>query len=106
MSTHVLEARIGSERNAKGSLGTFERRNPANQSDVVAIAPANGRQEVDAACAAARAALGKWSATPAPIRGQTIARLAGLLREKKEELSRLVTREVGKPLREARGSVQ
>jgi aldehyde dehydrogenase (NAD+) len=106
MSTYEVHARIGAERISKGSLGTFERRNPASSSDLVAVGPACGRKEIDAACAAAREALPKWSATPAPIRGQTIAKLAGLLREKKEELSRLVTREVGKPLREARGSVQ
>src|SRR5581483_5668904 len=85
---------------------SIERRNPANRDDVVAVVEECGRTEIDAACAAARKTLATWSATPAPIRGQTIARVAGLLREKKEELSRLVTREVGKPLREARGSVQ
>lgn len=106
MSTHVAKARIGAERRTEGSLGTFERRNPANQSDVVARAPACGRQEVDAACGAARDAFSKWSETPAPARGQIIGKLGQLLRERKEELSKLVTREVGKPLRESRGSVQ
>ena len=43
---------------------------------------------------------------PAPKRGEILFRIARLLAEHKEELSRLMTREMGKVLPEARGDVQ
>ncbi|MBI2893847.1 MAG: aldehyde dehydrogenase family protein [Deltaproteobacteria bacterium] len=100
------QAWIGGEWRSEGSLGTLERRNPANLMDIVAVAPRCGRAEVDEACARARAALPGWSATPAPRRGAIVGRLAALLRHHKERLARIVTREVGKSRREALGSVQ
>ena len=104
--TLVAHAFIGGAWRERAVQGTFERRNPANHADVVAVAPLCGKGEVEEACAAARKALPAWSATPAPRRGAIVGRLAELLRARKETLSRFVTREIGKPLREARGSVQ
>ena len=43
---------------------------------------------------------------PAPKRGEILFKVARLLAEHKEELSRLMTREMGKVLPEARGDVQ
>lgn len=97
---------IGGTWRSEGSGGTFERRNPACQADVTTVAPLCGRAEIDEACAAARKALPMWSAVPAPKRGEIVAALGRLLRDRKEKLARFVTREIGKPLREARGSVQ
>ncbi|MDA0700158.1 MAG: aldehyde dehydrogenase family protein, partial [bacterium] len=54
----------------------------------------------------ARAAFPAWSKTPAPVRGELIGRLGESLAREKEALARLVTREMGKTLKEARGSVQ
>ena len=84
----------------------LERRNPANRDDLVTVAPASSREQVFAACEAAREAAVAWARVPAPERGRLLGRLAGLLTQEKERLSRFVAREVGKPLREARGSVQ
>jgi aldehyde dehydrogenase (NAD+) len=84
----------------------FERRNPANRDDLVTVAPASTREQVFAACETAREAAAAWARVPAPERGRLLGRLAALLLEEKERLSRFVAREVGKPLREARGSVQ
>lgn len=84
----------------------FERRNPANRDDIVTVAPLSTREQVFAACEVARAAAPGWARVPAPERGRLLGRLAALLSEEKERLSRFVSREVGKPLREARGSVQ
>ena len=47
-----------------------------------------------------------WAAVPAPVRGQVIAAIGRIVAENTEALARLVTREVGKPLAEARGEVQ
>ncbi|HEX3777814.1 MAG TPA: aldehyde dehydrogenase family protein [Polyangiaceae bacterium] len=84
----------------------FERRNPANHQDLVSIAPESSAEDVRAACVAAKEAAAAWARTPAPQRAEVLARLAFLLVRDKEALARFVTREMGKPLREARGSVQ
>lgn len=84
----------------------FTRRNPANREDVVTVAPNATREEVRLACEVAKKAFARWSRVPAPERAQVLAALARRLVEAKESLSRFVTREVGKPIREARGSVQ
>ena len=60
---------------------------------------------VDAA-RAARAAQSEWARVPAPARGRVIAQVGRLIEANKESLSRLVTREIGKPYPEALGEVQ
>jgi aldehyde dehydrogenase (NAD+) len=85
---------------------TFQSLNPAWTADVVAEFPEGTEKDVKAACEAARTAFAGWKSTPAPIRGEIIGRIGALIREQKEFLSRLLTREIGKPLREARGEVQ
>ncbi|MGZ6339804.1 MAG: aldehyde dehydrogenase family protein, partial [Candidatus Limnocylindrales bacterium] len=47
-----------------------------------------------------------WRRTPAPKRGEILYRFAAILAERKEELARAMTREMGKVLAEARGDVQ
>ncbi len=54
----------------------------------------------------ADAAQAAWAATPAPIRGVAIHGLAKVLEANKEALSRIITREIGKPYPEALGEVQ
>ncbi|HEX2141817.1 MAG TPA: aldehyde dehydrogenase family protein [Candidatus Limnocylindria bacterium] len=88
------------------SGATFVSVNPANHDDVIGEFAASGADDVDAAVQAARAAYPAWSLMPAPKRGEILFRVARLLAEHKEELSRLMTREMGKVLPEARGDVQ
>jgi acyl-CoA reductase-like NAD-dependent aldehyde dehydrogenase len=88
------------------SGATFESVSPANHEDVVGSFPASGPADVDAAVAAAKAAFPSWSLLPAPKRGEILFKVARLLAEHKEELSRLMTREMGKVLAETRGDVQ
>jgi acyl-CoA reductase-like NAD-dependent aldehyde dehydrogenase len=85
---------------------TFESVSPANHQDVIGIFPASGAADVDAAVEAAGAAFPAWSLMPAPKRGEILFKVARLLAEHKEELARLMTREMGKVLPEARGDVQ
>jgi len=89
-----------------GSEPTFESRNSSDHADVVGIFPEATREQVREACIVAREAFPAWSKTPAPIRGELIGRFGEALAREKEPLSRLVTREMGKTLKEARGSVQ
>jgi aldehyde dehydrogenase (NAD+) len=103
-ATVVVSNVIGGAERA--SKQTFARKNPANRDDVVTIAPESTREEVHEAAEKARAAQRRWAHVPAPQRALVLARLAELLTHEKEQLSRFVSREMGKPLREARGSVQ
>jgi len=85
---------------------TFENRNPARRSDLIGRWPRSGREDVDRAVAAARTAFPGWSRTPAPERGSYLKRVGDLLTERKEEIARAATREMGKVLLETRGDVQ
>ena len=86
--------------------GRLESTNPANRSDVVAEVLLTDAQGFVDACRAARAAQPAWGAVPAPIRGRVIAQVGRLVEANKEALSRLITREIGKPYPEALGEVQ
>ena len=88
------------------SPSTFESRSSAVRTDVVGVFPEATKEQVREACSVARQAFATWSRTPAPIRGEVIGKVGDALEREKESLSRLVTREMGKTLREARGSVQ
>ncbi|HEX6140727.1 MAG TPA: aldehyde dehydrogenase family protein [Candidatus Limnocylindria bacterium] len=88
------------------SGATFTSVNPANRDEVIGEFAASGPDDVEAAVAAARAAFPAWSQMPAPKRGEILFKVARLLAEHKEELARLMTREMGKVLPEARGDVQ
>jgi alpha-ketoglutaric semialdehyde dehydrogenase len=80
--------------------------NPADLSDVVATVELASAETFVAACRAAREAQPGWAAVPAPVRGRVIAAIGRIVEENLDALARLVTREVGKPLAEARGEVQ
>jgi alpha-ketoglutaric semialdehyde dehydrogenase len=84
---------------------TFESRDPSDGSLIGRFA-ASAASDVDAAVAAARGAFPGWRATPAPRRGEILFRFAALLAEHKEQVSRAMTREMGKVIAEARGDVQ
>lgn len=89
-----------------GSDRTFESRNASEHADLVSVFPEATREQVREACKVAKDAFRMWSKTPAPIRGELIGAIGRALEREKEALSRLVTREMGKTLKEARGSVQ
>ena len=97
---------IGDDWIAAKSGATFSSVNPANHDEVIGEFAASGPADVDAAVEAAKAAFPAWSMMPAPKRGEILFKVARLLAEHKEELSRLMTREMGKVLPEARGDVQ
>ncbi len=84
----------------------FDNRNPADTQDLVGPFADSGPDEVEQAVAAAREAFPAWKAMPAPRRGEILYRAAELLVNRKEELARDMTREMGKVLDETRGDVQ
>jgi len=85
---------------------TFENRNPANWDEVIGTFPKSGKEDVDEAVKAARAAYEKWRLIPAPKRGDIMRKIGDLLVLRKEEIAREMTREMGKVLDETRGDVQ
>ncbi|MDJ0420394.1 aldehyde dehydrogenase family protein [Rhodococcus opacus] len=75
--------------------------NPASEEVIGSIVDASPA-EVEAAFAAARAALPKWSATAPGQRADVLDRLADAFREHGEELAVLASREIGMPIKESR----
>jgi len=80
--------------------------NPARPSETVATVLLAGADTFAEACRTAAAAQREWAQIPAPVRGRVIASIGRLVEANAEELARLVTREVGKPYREALGEVR
>jgi aldehyde dehydrogenase (NAD+) len=83
----------------------------------VSLSPSDTRDEINTfsnstkdicreACESAKKAFPAWAKTPAPVRASVIQNLAGLIERNKLALAQLVTREMGKPIREALGDVQ
>ena len=85
---------------------TFENRNPADRDDLVGVYAEGGKEDVDAAVAAAKKAFPGWRDTPAPRRAEVLYAAGDILVRDKEKLARLMTREMGKVLAETRGDVQ
>ena len=74
--------------------------------ETLATVPRSGAADIERAVAAAKEAFESWRLVPAPARGAVLFRLAELLREHKDELTDLMTREMGKVRAEAGGDVQ
>ncbi|MDP9226645.1 MAG: aldehyde dehydrogenase family protein [Actinomycetota bacterium] len=85
---------------------TFQSRNPADRTEVLGTFARAAAADVDRAVQAAAEAFPKWMLTPAPVRADYVLRVALLLEERKEELSKVMTREMGKTLKESRADVQ
>ncbi len=80
--------------------------NPAAQNEVVADVDLAAPAELVRACSAARAEQPAWADVPAPVRGQVVANIGRLVSANRRRLAELITREIGKPIAEARGEVQ
>lgn len=79
--------------------------NPAT-GEVLGQVTQSDEGDLDRAVAAAVAAQQKWRLVPAPERAEVLYRAGQLLKERKEELSQALTKEMGKVIAEARGEVQ
>ncbi|MBI5560974.1 MAG: aldehyde dehydrogenase family protein [Deltaproteobacteria bacterium] len=97
---------IGGKWLGSANKKTIKSINPANTDDIIGTVPASTKKDVDMAVEAARKAYNPWRLTPAPKRGEIIFRAAELLLKDKATLGRLVTREMGKVLKEGLGDVQ
>jgi succinate-semialdehyde dehydrogenase/glutarate-semialdehyde dehydrogenase len=77
---------------------------PATE-DVIAEVPHASPDDVNAALAAAARGFATWRALPVTERAAIIREAARLVRERSEDIARVITRELGKPLAEARVEV-
>lgn len=84
----------------------FSSYNSSDYSDRVGTFPKAAVKEIELAVKSATAAFEVWRKTPAPVRGNAIGRLAVVLEREKESLAKIITREIGKPLKESLGEVQ
>jgi betaine-aldehyde dehydrogenase len=78
--------------------------NPATE-ETIATLPSAGVEETDAAVAAAKRAFPDWRAVAPADRARLLRRLATLVEEHHEELARIESQNVGKPIAGARGEV-
>ena len=79
--------------------------NPANGEQLASV-PLSTKHEVDQAVEAAKKAQKKWALVPAPKRAEYLYEIGFKLKEKKEYLAQILTKEMGKVIEEARGEVQ
>jgi aldehyde dehydrogenase (NAD+) len=85
---------------------TYSRVNPADPNELLGEFQKGNESDAKKAIDAAEDACESWADTPAPKRAEFILKAAELLRCQKEELSRTITREIGKTLADSRADVQ
>src|SRR5687768_9534488 len=91
----------------KSSTGkTFDNLNPANQDDVIGTFQESNADDLNAAVDAAARAYEKWRLVPAPKRAEYLYRVGDILKRRKEEMAREMTREMGKVVDETKGDIQ
>ncbi|MGQ9705665.1 MAG: aldehyde dehydrogenase family protein [bacterium] len=84
----------------------IENRNPADTGDIIGLFPNSNKNDVDKAVSCAYEAYKKWRLVPAPKRGLYLKKIGDILTRRKEEIARIMTREMGKVIMETRGDVQ
>lgn len=89
-----------------GTGERFENRNPANWSEIIGTFPSSDSNDVQQAVESARSAYDEWRLVPAPKRGELLKAVGDIMTDRKEEIARLMTREMGKTLDETRGDMQ
>src|ERR687883_1443790 len=103
--TKTFRNYVGGEWVDAASGETFESTSPAT-GETIGTFPKSGADDVDRAVAAAKEAFEDWRLVPAPKRGEILYRFAQLLIDQKDDLTDLMTREMGKVKAEAGGDVQ
>ena len=85
-------------------MSTFELIEPATGERLTSV-PRGTREDVDRAVRNAERAFAKWKQVTTRDRARILFRLAALIREKQEELAKIESRNVGKPIRDSRDEV-
>src|SRR3954467_4839910 len=88
---------VGGEERSDSEYGTEPILNPANEEEI-ATAPKSGPSDVDAAVNAAYEAFESWGYTTPQERATALLKIADAIEENADELARLESLNVGKPL--------
>jgi succinate-semialdehyde dehydrogenase/glutarate-semialdehyde dehydrogenase len=100
----VTRAYVAGEWVAADDGSTFAVTNPA-RGDVICHVPDLGRAETHRAIAAANVAMKDWAARTGKERAAILRKWFDLMMEHQDDLGRILTAEMGKPLAEAKGEV-
>ena len=95
---------IGGQWSAGADARTVPITDPANGSQLGTVAVAE-RADLERAVAAAQRGFKYWCNQPALERAKVLFKAASIVRDRKEAIAHLLTREQGKPLVEARGEI-
>lgn len=87
------------------NLETMDITNPATNKNVGTV-PVGGEDETNQAIDAAHEAFESWSKETAYTRSELLKRLNKLMLDNTEELAKIMTLEMGKPINESRGEVK
>jgi succinate-semialdehyde dehydrogenase / glutarate-semialdehyde dehydrogenase len=100
----VEKAYINGQWVSAKSGSTFKVKNPATD-EVIGSVPESGLEDLNDAIQAASRALDSWKRQSGRQRGRILRKLADLLLENKEDLSKIITAENGKAKADAVGEV-
>jgi acyl-CoA reductase-like NAD-dependent aldehyde dehydrogenase len=100
-----LRSFIAGQWSASASDEWIDDVNPANARDIVAKVPVGHADDVKSAVAAARGASDAWRRLSGPARAELLYKWGQAIADRTEEMAQAVSREVGKPIGEARGEV-
>ena len=96
---HVVRNHIGGRAHPAVEALSFATINPAT-GETLAEIEISGPAEIEVAVDSARRGQKVWAAMTGSQRGQILKRVAGILRERNDELARLETLDTGKPIQE------
>ena len=80
-------------------------KNPSNVSEETGVIHLSDKTDVLQAGQAAKQALGKWASTILPARGEILYKVAALLEQQADDVARIASLEMGKPISEMKGEV-
>ncbi|HEY3933402.1 MAG TPA: aldehyde dehydrogenase family protein [Gemmatimonadales bacterium] len=103
--TDVLQHLIGGSFRPGASTAILERHNPSNPADLVARTNPAGPADVADAASAAAMAFTAWRRQSGPARAEILYRWGDTITARAGEIATAMSREVGKPIGEARGEV-
>ena len=95
----------GKDWSSTESSGKNESINPSNEKVLASVFEAN-EDDYENVVKEAQSAFADWRKVPAPVRGNLVREMGNALRDKKDELGRLVSLEMGKIKEEGIGEVQ
>ena len=105
MPVQTIRNYVGGKWVVSKSKKALDVRNPATN-EILARVPLSTREEVSKAVFSAKKAFAEWRETPPLVRARYFFKLKNLLEDHFEEISRLLVKENGKTLAEARGSMR